>query len=185
MERQVNRWLYARGSVEYSSDAISLLVVTRYAQSSPESQAMLTKLQEAHQSSSVKTRVSMHVLYVSNQSSENPNAFLNLARAFSRTQVVVLFPGGLSLAPPKTFYRSVASVAHLSKPVIFSTRQHMTYPFAALSPLVISREDPLWCTERFFPPLTRAADWAECQWQVWLENFGSVEMKPTTDWGIR
>lgn len=142
----------------------------------------MAKLQEMRNLSSVKSRVSVHVLYLPTQSPENPNAFLNLARVFSTTPTVILFPARLSLAPPKTFHRSVASVVQSPKPVVFSMRQHTAFPFAALSPVVLSREDPLWCTERFFPPMSRSADWAECLWQVWLENFGDVEIKTTTDW---
>lgn len=166
----------------YASDAISLLVVTRHERFSPEAKTMLSKLRDIHKISSVKSKVSVHILYLPTHSQENPNAFLNLARIFSQTRSLVLFPGSLSVVPPKMFYRSIASVASSPRAVVFSARQRTAFPFAALSPIVLKREDPLWCTERFFPLLSRAADWSECLWQVWLENFGDVEIKSTTDW---
>lgn len=166
----------------HNADDISLVVVTRCAPSSMESQKLAANLQGLRKLSSVRTKVSMHILYLAPEAPENPNAFLNLARAFARSPVVVLFPGSLSVAPPKTFFRSVASAAHLPRAAVFSTRQHASFPFAPLSPVVLGREDPLWCTERFFPPLSRSFDWTECLWQVWLEKFGDIEVKLTTDW---
>lgn len=40
----------------------------------------------------------------------------------------------------------------------------------------------MWCTERFFAGLSRAADWEECLWQVWLSHFEVVEVKPVQGW---
>lgn len=134
--------------------------------------------------SSTKYKLSAHVLHLAPGTPANPNAFLNLARAFAQTPMVALFPGNLSVVPSKTFQRSIASSSSFSadKPVIFSLRGRATFPFTPLSPVLMDRDNPVWCTERFFPGLSRSADWTECLWQIWLESFGSVDVHPTTDW---
>ena len=43
----------------------------------------------------------------------------------------------------------------------------------SLSPLLIEREHPIWCTERFFTA-SREADWQECVWQFWLYSYGTL-----------
>lgn len=126
--------------------------------------------------------MSVHVLHLEADAPDNPNAFLNLARLFAQTSTVALFPGNLSGVPPKTFTRSLLSKRFPSKPVIYSTRGQTAYPFSSLSPLILERDDPLWCTERFFPYASRSTDWLDCLWQAWLENFGDVEVRLTTDW---
>ncbi|KAI0700877.1 hypothetical protein BC835DRAFT_1265691 [Cytidiella melzeri] len=162
--------------------AISLLVATYHPPSSVESKLLVKKLRDMRSQTSVKHKVSIHVLHLAANSSENPNAFLNLARLFAQTDALVLFPGNLSVVPPKVFYRSVASSINSSRPVVFTMRQRTTYPFTPLSPVLLAQENPLWCTERFFPPTSRSMDWSECLWQIWLESFGDVETKPTSDW---
>ncbi|KAH8073015.1 hypothetical protein BXZ70DRAFT_902915, partial [Cristinia sonorae] len=132
--------------------------------------------------------LSLHVLHLDPRTPNNPNAFLNLARLLSPTPRVALFPGNLSVVPTKALYRSyfgdASSLAKNSshRPMIFTSRGQTTYPFSALAPVVMNRDDPLWCTERFFPYVSRELDWAECMWQVWLENFGDIDIKQTTDW---
>lgn len=125
--------------------------------------------------------LSIHVLQLEPHAEENPNAFLNLARLFAQTSTVALFPGDLSSVPPKTFSRSLLFRTS-SKSAVFSMRGRNTFPFSPLSPVVLSRDDSLWCTERFFPHVSRAADWQECLWQLWLEHFGDIDARPTTDW---
>lgn len=126
--------------------------------------------------------MSVHILHLEANAPDNPNAFLNLARLFAQTSTVALFPGNLSVVPPKTFSRSLFSKRLPPKPVIYSMRGQTTYPFSSLSPLILERDDPLWCSERFFPYTTRSTDWNDCLWQIWLETFGDVEMRMTTDW---
>ena len=127
--------------------------------------------------------MSVHILHLETDIPDNPNAFLNLARLFAQTSTVALFPGNLSVVPPKTFTRSLFSKKLPPKPVIYSMRGQTSYPFSSLSPLILERDDPLWCTERFFPDTTRSTDWSDCLWQIWLENCGDVEVRMTTDWG--
>lgn len=132
--------------------------------------------------------MSVHLLQVDGDAPENPNAYLNLARLLSPTSQIVLFPGNLSVIPPKTFYRSFFSTASpsarniTSKPTIFTTRSQSSFPFSPFSPIMLHRDDPLWCTERSFLYVSREADWNDCLWQLWLEHFGEIDVKQTSDW---
>jgi hypothetical protein len=157
-------------------------MATFHAPSSTESTNLLKKIKDLQNVSSIKHKVSVHVLHLAADTAESPNAFLNLARLFAQSHVLALFPGGLSVVPPKVFYHAAASMVNSSKPVIFTTRQRTVYPFASLSPMLLTRESPLWCTERFFLPTSRSMDWTECLWQLWLNSFGDVEVKPTSEW---
>ncbi|TCD62800.1 hypothetical protein EIP91_006393 [Steccherinum ochraceum] len=167
---------------------VSLLVVTTAETDSPEFTKLYEKISGIRTHLSRVDWLSLHVLQVSPQTPNNPNAFLNLARVLSPTPRVVLFPGNLSVIPPKALYRSYFSDVSSSakntshRPMIFTSRGQTTYPFAALAPVVLNRDDPLWCTERFFPFVSRESDWAECMWQIWLEHLGDIDIKQTTDW---
>ena len=144
-------------------------------------EALLKQLSGLQKYYSENATLSVHLLQLEPHAQDNPNAFLNLARLFAQTSNVALFPGNLSLVPPKTFSRTLLS-RRTSRPVVYSLRGRNTFPFSPLSPIVLPRDDSLWCTERFFPYVSRAADWQECLWQLWLERFGDVDVRPTTDW---
>ncbi|GBE81502.1 hypothetical protein SCP_0312310 [Sparassis crispa] len=177
---------------------ISLLLTTTAVPSSPEHEMLLRRLSALQTKSSLlNSTLSAHVLHLAPNTPDNPNAFLNLARLFAQTARVALFPGNFTTAPPKTLYASVltqptvSSAAmipppqarpHAQRPVVLTTRGQTGFPFSPLAPLVLNRDDPLWCTERFFPALSRAADWEECLWQVWLENFGDIDVRQTRGW---
>ena len=130
---------------------------------------------------SANTTVSLHVLRLQNQAPSNPNAFLNLARLLAPTSTVVMFPGELGSVPPKSFARTLTSNTSATL-AVYSTRGRTAFPFSPYSPLLIGRDDPVWCNERFFPYISRSADWQECLWQVWLANFGNIDVRQTTDW---
>lgn len=171
-------------SIDIRTGPMSVLITTQLPQNSSETRELLEKITAFRDVSSTKYRLSAHVLHLAPGTPDNPNAFLNLARALAQTSTVALFPGDLSSIPPKSFQRSILSSSPSTehKPVVFTTRGQTSYPFTALSPVLISRDDPVWCTERFFPTLSRAAEWSECLWQFWLENYGNVETRLTTDW---
>lgn len=159
---------------------ISLLITTR--SSILNETSISDKLAALRTLPSANSTLSVHILHLEPSSPDNPNAFLNLARLFAQTSTVALFPGNLSAVPPKTFSRSLLSKRLPPKPVIYSVRGRTTYPFSPLSPAIFGRDDPLWCTERFFPYVSRSVEWLECLWQIWLESFGDIEVRPTTDW---
>ncbi|RDX50129.1 hypothetical protein OH76DRAFT_1349606 [Lentinus brumalis] len=176
---------------------VSLLVTTFAVPSSAEHIALLAKLAHIqNEHPALKTRFMAHVLHLAPAAELQPNAFLNLARLLSPSPRAVLFPGNLSYAPPKTLYKTLLSQqpsssssalspsghARKRKPVVLTSKDHMSFPFAQLAPLVIARDDSTWCTERFFAGMSRAGDWEECLWQVWLANFGGVEVKQVQGW---
>lgn len=162
---------------------ISLLVTTSTPPNSLEYSTLLSSISKLRDSHNVNKALSVHVLQLEDYAQENPNpnAYLNLARLFSRTKKVAIFPGNLSHLPPKALYKTLLT-STLNKPIVLTSRTNPNYPFSALSPLILNRDDPLWCTERFFISVSRELDWGECVWQVWLERFGDVDVKMTSEW---
>ncbi|KZT65940.1 hypothetical protein DAEQUDRAFT_813915 [Daedalea quercina L-15889] len=179
---------------------ISLLITTAVDPLSAEHEALLGRLADLQQRSALlNATLSAHLVHLAPATPTNPNAFLNLARLFAQTPRVVLFPGNLSTTPPKLLYSSLlaqdrgggrASAAITPapasparrRPAVLTTHGQTGFPFSPLAPVVVGRDDPLWCTERFFLPAGRAADWEECLWQIWLENFGDVDVRHTRGW---
>ncbi|KZT08497.1 uncharacterized protein LAESUDRAFT_649387 [Laetiporus sulphureus 93-53] len=172
---------------------ISLLVTTTVDPSSPEHEALLYRVSTLQTKNPLlNITLSLHLVHLAPRTPDNPNAFLNLARLLAPTPRVALFPANLSTLPPRALYAGLLAPAASSalavepeprrSPVVLTSRGQTGFPFAPLAPAVLGRDDPLWCTERFFPPTTRAADWEECVWQLWLENFGDVEVRQTRGW---
>ena len=173
---------------------VSLLVVTTSPSASYQYRNLVSKLANI-QSESLLLRKTLvaHVLHLDPSAETRPNAFLNLARLLSPCPRTVLFPGNLSYTPQKNLYKTLvgqqptsssAVTGHIRrrKPVVLTTREYTSFPFAPLAPLLISRDDSTWCTERFFTNVSRSADWEECLWQVWLAHFGDVEAKQFPGW---
>ncbi|KAJ8497192.1 hypothetical protein ONZ51_g674 [Trametes cubensis] len=170
---------------------LSLLVTTSAQPFSPQQEkltAKLAALQRKHPP--LQKNLFVHFLHMEAGIEVRPNAFLNLARLLAPSPRVVLFPGNLSVVPPKTLYRTLlhqqpssssamAPGGHPRKrrPGIMTSRERTSFPFAPLAPLVLARDDATWCTERFFADMPRSADWEECLWQVWLGNFGDLEIR--------
>ncbi|KAF8893963.1 hypothetical protein BD779DRAFT_1797911 [Infundibulicybe gibba] len=156
---------------------ISLLVTTGAAPASPEYGALLKRLQVLKQ---IRTLggLSMHVLHIRHPSQleASPNRFLNVARLFAQTFVVMLFPAEISILPPPDMYSAVHSTIHqgLDRPLILTPNNQSDFPFPPFSPVVLPQSYPTWCTERFFLDHNRPADWDECLWQLWLESFGKL-----------
>ncbi len=173
---------------------MSLLVATTSSPGSYRYKNLLSKLANLQGESPLlrKTLVA-HVVHLDSSAEARPNAFLNLARLLSPCSRTVLFPGNLSYVPPKNIYKTLVgqqtssssamtSRIHRRKPVVLTMREYTSFPFAPLAPLLISRDDSTWCTERFFANISRSADWEECLWQVWLAHFGDVEVKQLQGW---
>jgi len=143
------------------------------------------------------SRLALHLLYLDPTTPEAPNVFLNLARLFAPTRTVLLVPGTPKPPPPSSI--TSLSIAHVSDPVVvrvaapgpggIAVNEGRPAPPAVLSPMLILRDHPLWCTERFsFAPATsapRAADWGACLWQVQLETFGAASSGGPTLQGWR
>jgi len=127
-----------------------------------------------------------------------PNVFLNLARLFAPTQTLLLVPG--TPEPPPLSSILSLSIAHIRDPVVvqaagpghgtgIATDKRHPAATTVLSPLLIPRDHPLWCMERFAfvpaPAAPRAADWDACLWQVQLETFGTAATNGLTLLGWR
>ncbi|KAI0645436.1 hypothetical protein C8Q79DRAFT_1001045 [Trametes meyenii] len=167
---------------------ISLLVTTTEKPSSREYSVLSTKLatiQRKHPP--LKHAFFPHIIHLNSTSDAHPNALINLARLLAPSPRVVLFPGNLSEIPPKTLYSTLLHQQPTSSSAMTSTRKRRpavltdhartSFPFAPLAPLVLARDDATWCTERFFAGMSPSADWEECLWQVWLANFGDLEVR--------
>lgn len=173
---------------------MSLLVTTTSPLGSYQHKKLLSMLAKVQsESPSLRKTLMAHVLHIDPGTETRPNAFLNLARLLSPCPRTILFPGNLSYAPPKSLYKALVSqqlasssamTGHVRrrKPIVFTTREYTSFPFASLAPLLISRDDSTWCTERFFANVSRSADWEECLWQVWVAHFGDVETKQLQGW---
>ncbi|KAI9067083.1 hypothetical protein FKP32DRAFT_1564402 [Trametes sanguinea] len=169
---------------------LSLLIATNATPSSSEHTqltAKLAALQRKHPP--LKQNLFVHLLHLDPRTEARPNSFLNLARLLAPSPRVVLFPGNLTSVPPKTLYRTllhqqpsssamtIQGHARKRRPAVLTSKERTSFPFMPLAPLVLARDDSTWCTERFFAGMPRAMDWEECLWQVWLANFGDVEVR--------
>ena len=133
------------------------------------------------------SRLALHLLHLDPTTPEAPNVFLNLARLFAPTRTLLLVPGTPKPPPPSSI-RSL-SIAHVRDPVIVrvaaaghgtgvaASKGRPATP-AVLSPMLILRDHPLWCTERFAfapaPSAPRTVDWDACLWQAQLDTFGAA-----------
>ena len=124
------------------------------------------------------SRLALHTLHLSPMTPDAPNAFLNLARLFAPTRTVLLVPG--TPAPPQSLSTTVWP-SPIQGPIIINVQASTPAPprdkrrhETPLAPILIPRDHPLWCTERFaFVPSPRALDWEACLWQVHLETYGA------------
>ncbi|KAG5731967.1 hypothetical protein E4T56_gene18245 [Termitomyces sp. T112] len=53
-----------------------------------------------------------------------------------------------------------------------------------LSPAILPRNYPIWCTERPLLRQTRALEWKACIWQLWLDSFGDYAIINTVQGSI-
>ncbi|KAI0633345.1 hypothetical protein C8Q77DRAFT_1259406 [Trametes polyzona] len=170
----------------------SLVITTTAAPSSAQHANLVTQLnaiQRKHPP--LKKTLFAHILHLESATDPHPNAFLNLARFLAPSARVALFPSNLSSIPPKTLYRTLLHQQPTSssavtpdgrkrkrRPAVLTEQDRTSFPFAPLAPLVLARDDATWCSERFFAGMSRTANWEECLWQVWLANFGDLEVRP-------
>ena len=142
------------------------------------------------------SRLALHTLHLDPTTPDAPNVFLNLARLFAPTHTVLLVPG--TPAPPQTLSTIIWPIS--PGPVIIKVQASRAAPpktaekgrpETPLAPILIPRDHPLWCTERFafVPAYThtspRAADWEACLWQVKLETYGAASVGGPTILGWR
>jgi hypothetical protein len=96
----------------------------------------------------------------------------------------MLFPGNSTISPPPDLFETFSSLPrNRSTPLfIVNNLNYTRFPFAALSPALIPKNHPTWCTERFFFSGSRDFDWDACLWQLWLDSFGDVRFLANHDW---
>ncbi|KAG8214027.1 hypothetical protein J3R82DRAFT_10782 [Butyriboletus roseoflavus] len=152
---------------------VSLIVVTTNAPNSTGYKNLLGYLTSKHASSS---NTSVHVLRVSSIAGGSSNAYLNMARFFARTSQVILFPDGIpkaALSPDHAHWLDKLPI-DTPHPVLLTNATQRVFPSRLLAPVVLPRDHPVWCTERFYIFGSRILDWEDCLWKLWLESAGEA-----------
>lgn len=125
--------------------------------------------------------LSLHLVHVKPTEQENPNAYVNLARIFADTEQVALFPRVLFGTDAHAIHYLFEKYAHLEqefKPAVVTTLTNTSFPFAPFSPVLLHRNDSMWCDERFALWSSGSFDWEECLWQLWIVKHGAVKALP-------
>ncbi|KAH7913924.1 hypothetical protein BJ138DRAFT_1001323 [Hygrophoropsis aurantiaca] len=165
------------GNLKAQKGPISLVLVTSVQSDSAEYAQLLKRLHEISGMLSIPSQLSLHVLHVYSPSGSSSNTYLNIARLLSRTVQVILFPGG----PPTFQARDDQRIflAHLNPKTsssILNNELQKSHSDKAISPVILARNHPVWCTERYFIFGSRMLDWEECLWQLQLESSGDVSV---------
>jgi len=125
-----------------------------------------------------KPRIS-YLVYLKSSTGEHPNAYLNLARLVSQTHHVILFPKLLPDLRPAITFSHFHNATHLhsrNTPVVLTTNRKISgFPFSPFSPLMVHRDDPTWCDERFDFLDSPSVAWEECLWQFWITKHGGLQ----------
>ena len=128
--------------------------------------------------------LSVHLLHLPDNAELSPNAYLNLARFFSQTDLVILFPMSVLKLPPLLSHQDLLT-QYLASPnavSIVSNEADANFPFHSLTPVVLPQNHTVWCTERVFISDSREVHWATCLWQIWLDTFGDLTLLQVPEW---
>lgn len=130
----------------------------------------------SRQWSSSRSDVSLHLLHTPHHQLQSPNSLLNLAKLFSHSDWVMLYPGKIRGDIP-TALGDAANSVDLAKEesIHILNSASSVYPFSALSPLMLPGKYDFWCPEKMLGPFTRVSDWNECLWQTSLETLSRLE----------
>jgi hypothetical protein len=91
----------------------------------------------------------------------------------------MLFPANLSNVLPANLYNDLSRVPHPArKPLLITSTATSAFSIPDLTPVILPRNYPLWCTERAFLA-SRTSDWDDCVWQLWLEEYGLGQVNIT------
>ena len=151
---------------------VSLVVVTTHAPNATGYTALRDRLTTASPNACV------HVLHVSSVAGGSPNAYLNMARFFARTSRVVLFPDGIPRCARSPGHarrwldKLPVDMPHLV--LLSNATSTRAFPPRLLTPVVLPRDHPVWCSERFYMFGSRVLDWEDCLWKLWLESAGEA-----------
>nr|GAT56789.1 predicted protein [Mycena chlorophos] len=163
-----------RAFVDWSpnwSGPISLVIATATLPASDEHLHLLSRLDTLRQPRF--NQLSVHLVHTTNAQHHSPAQYLNIARLFASTPHVVLFPGHPKqhTLPPNSFNSLVPYADNDHKPMLVSAAPVSPHN-PSLVPLMLPRNADIWCNERLSFVSSRTADWSECVWQVWLEEYG-------------
>ncbi|KAJ7770126.1 hypothetical protein DFH07DRAFT_953966 [Mycena maculata] len=150
---------------------ISLVMTTTQEPRSMAHQKLLERL-TALKGHPPLSALSLHLVHVMNEQFP-PSAYLNLARLFANSPTVLLFPANLSNVLSSNFYEALNSHIHhpVRKPVLVTNTITSAFSIPGLTPVILPQNYQLWCTERAFLA-SRASEWDDCLWQLWLEEYG-------------
>ncbi|KAJ3748843.1 hypothetical protein DFH05DRAFT_1358584, partial [Lentinula detonsa] len=104
-----------------------------------------------------------------------PNVYLNLARLLASTSYTMLFPGNMSLVASDLTMTKMPTSGIRSAITVVTSGNRVTYPPPSLSPILVQRDHPCWCTERFTFSNSRILNWDQCLTQFWLDSYGHVD----------
>ncbi|KAJ7251530.1 hypothetical protein B0H12DRAFT_642280 [Mycena haematopus] len=131
-------------------------------------QQLLQRLQTLRNHPSL-SGLSLH-LFHRHSPSDSPSVYLNLARLFSNSRIVMVLTANLSNVLPSNFYNALSS-RPTRKPLLITSAAPSVSSIPDLTPVILPRNYPVWCSERAFLA-SRTSDWNECIWQLWLEEYG-------------
>ncbi|KAJ3988502.1 hypothetical protein F5890DRAFT_424135 [Lentinula detonsa] len=121
--------------------------------------------------------LSVHFVSSTQQQLESfsPNVYLNLARLLASTSYTMLFPGNMSLVASDLTMTKMPTSGIRSAITVVTSGNRVTYPPPSLSPILVQRDHPCWCTERFTFSNSRILNWDQCLTQFWLDSYGHVD----------
>lgn len=150
---------------------VSLIVVTTNVPNSTGYKNLLDYLTTKHAS----TNTCIHVLHVPSVAGSSSNTYLNMARFFAQTSQVVLFPNGIPGSAHSGRAHSLDKLPiDTPHPVLLSNTTNRAFSPRLLAPVILPRDHPVWCTERFYMFGSRVLDWEDCIWNLWLESAGEA-----------
>ncbi|EJD02971.1 uncharacterized protein FOMMEDRAFT_156335 [Fomitiporia mediterranea MF3/22] len=148
---------------------------------------------EIEESPVLKSKADFHLIHRSHNETRTANSYLNLARLFARTRFVLLFPASTVSTVPDKFSERLSkqivswNMSQSEPPLILSSskvKPDASNPFSPLSPVLLEKSHPIWCSERFFTAPSREEDWEECLWQFWLNSYGNLSTMAIPNWKL-
>ncbi|KAF8516650.1 hypothetical protein JB92DRAFT_2715276, partial [Gautieria morchelliformis] len=184
---------------------ISLLVTHAAPPSSIAYKELFSRLVSLSQ---IVPNISFHIQHTPS-SLRNFNAYVNLARLFSPSSKVLLFPPS-ALTVWGALPRSAAVLRNTREtheqfiiPMLplglsnISSVDMARDTFLPTSALLLDRDNAPWCTERFFTigsetkdegdyqsafNIEMALHWRECIWNIWLRSHGKIQLLHDDGW---
>ncbi|CAK5281748.1 unnamed protein product [Mycena citricolor] len=152
---------------------ISLVLITAEHQSP----SLIARLQSLKSHPSL-SKLWLHLVPSSKQ--YNSAQLLNLARFFAPTRSIMLWPASPAAVILQVYDALISQIGQpIQKPLLLSPFPASVFSIPSLTPVVLSRDYRLWCSERAFLG-SRSSDWDECVWFLWLEEYGLESLNVTS-----